>query len=112
MALYSSWQSIFINWCEWFSGLEPGLLTDAPAVFTVDMKGAGKGGLGLGIEGPVETPMQCQDNHDGTCQVAYQPTKKGPYDISVKFDDKHIPGEFKIEQDFIGYWNHIDHLGI
>ena len=79
------------------------MLTDAPAVFTVDMKGAGKGGLGLGIEGPVETPMQCQDNHDGTCQVAYQPTKKGPYDISVKFDDKHIPGEFKIGQDFIGF---------
>ncbi|RUS81267.1 hypothetical protein EGW08_010971 [Elysia chlorotica] len=72
-------------------GLEKGV-TDEPGVFTVDMKGAGKGGLGLGIEGPVETPMQCQDNHDGTCQVVYQPTKSGPYDISVKFNDQHIPG--------------------
>ncbi|XP_012939324.2 filamin-A-like [Aplysia californica] len=72
-------------------GLEGGL-TDEPAVFTVDMKGAGKGGLGLGIEGPVETPMQCQDNHDGTCQVVYQPTKPGPYDVSVKFNEQHIPG--------------------
>jgi filamin len=72
-------------------GLEAGL-TDEAAVFTVDLRGAGKGGLGLGIEGPVETPMQCQDNHDGTCQVVYQPTKSGPYDIAVKFNDQHIPG--------------------
>ncbi|CAG5133090.1 unnamed protein product, partial [Candidula unifasciata] len=78
-------------------GLEGGL-TDQPAVFTVDMKGAGKGGLGLGIEGPVETPMQCQDNHDGTCQVVYQPSKAGPYDIAVKFNDKHIPGSpFRVD---------------
>uniref|UniRef100_A0A0B7BJW7 Calponin-homology (CH) domain-containing protein n=1 Tax=Arion vulgaris TaxID=1028688 RepID=A0A0B7BJW7_9EUPU len=78
-------------------GLEGGQ-TDKPTVFTVDMKGAGKGGLGLGIEGPVETPMQCKDNHDGTCQVAYKPTKAGPYDISVKFNDKHIPGSpFRVD---------------
>ncbi|BFZ10498.1 hypothetical protein BsWGS_13537 [Bradybaena similaris] len=72
-------------------GLES-VITDETAVFTVDLKGAGKGGLGLGIEGPVETPMQCTDNHDGTCQVVYQPNKSGPYDISVKFNDQHIPG--------------------
>ncbi|GFN93495.1 filamin-a-like [Plakobranchus ocellatus] len=72
-------------------GLEKGV-TDQPGVFTVDMKGAGKGGLGLGIEGPVETPMECKDNHDGTCEVVYQPTKAGPYDIAVKFNDQHIPG--------------------
>ncbi|CAL1528168.1 unnamed protein product [Lymnaea stagnalis] len=78
-------------------GLEGGL-TEQPAVFTVDMKGAGKGGLGLGIEGPVETPMQCQDNHDGTCQVVYQPTKAGPYEISVKFNEKHVPGSpFRVD---------------
>ncbi|XP_059165585.1 filamin-A-like isoform X3 [Physella acuta] len=78
-------------------GLEGGI-TDQPAVFTVDMKGAGKGGLGLGIEGPVEAPMQCQDNHDGTCQVVYQPTKAGPYDITVKFNEQHVPGSpFRVD---------------
>lgn len=56
------------------------------------MRGAGKGGLGLAIEGPVEAQMNCQDNRDGTCNVQYQPTKAGDYDIAVKFADKDIPG--------------------
>jgi hypothetical protein len=75
-----------------FSGLEGGV-TNKPAVFTVDMKGAGKGGLGLGIEGPVEAKMNCRDNRDGTCEVEYFPTKPGVYDITVNFADKPIPGE-------------------
>ncbi|XP_071084082.1 filamin-A-like isoform X4 [Haliotis cracherodii] len=72
-------------------GLEGGV-TNLPAEFTVDMRGAGKGGLGLAIEGPVEAQMNCQDNRDGTCNVQYQPTKAGDYDIAVKFADKDIPG--------------------
>jgi filamin len=92
--IHSGWESFetFLNFVCVHSGLEGGL-TDKPAVFTVDMKGAGKGGLSLGIEGPVETPMKCQDNHDGTCQVVYEPTKAGPYDITVKFNEQHIPGK-------------------
>lgn len=62
------------------------------------MKGAGRGGLGLGIEGPVETPMNCKDNHDGTCEVVYEPKKAGPYNVSVKFADQHIPGSpFRVD---------------
>ena len=57
------------------------------------MKGAGKGGLGLGIEGPVEAKMNCKDNRDGTCEVEYYPTKPGNYDISITFGEKPIPGE-------------------
>ena len=75
------------------AGLEGGT-TDEPARFTVDMKGAGKGGLGLGIEGPVEAQMNYNDNHDGSCGVEYMPTKPGVYDISIKFDEKHIPGAY------------------
>ena len=74
------------------AGLQGGI-TNQPAVFTVDMKGAGKGGLGLGIEGPVEAKMNCRDNRDGTCEVEYYPTKPGNYDIAINFADKPIPGE-------------------
>ncbi|XP_036366037.1 filamin-A isoform X2 [Octopus sinensis] len=72
-------------------GLERGI-TNKPNVFTVDSRGAGHGNLGLSIDGPVEAKMTCKDNHDGTCQVEYMPLKSGPYDIGVKYGDKHIPG--------------------
>ena len=72
-------------------GLE-GAVTNTPAVFTVETRGAGQGGLGLAIEGPSEAKMTCRDNRDGSCTVEYLPTKRGDYDISVKFADKHIPG--------------------
>ena len=68
-----------------------------PQVFTIETKGAGKGGLSLAIEGPSEAVMQCKDNRDGSCTVEYLPTKAGNYDISVKFADQHIPGSpFKV----------------
>ncbi|XP_076447622.1 filamin-A-like isoform X2 [Babylonia areolata] len=70
-------------------GLEGGF-TKEPAVFTVDMKGAGKGNLGLGIEGPVEAKVKCDDNRDGTCRVEYMPTKPGFYDVAISFGDKPI----------------------
>ena len=72
-------------------GLE-GAVTHKPAVFTVETRGAGQGGLGLAIEGPSEAKMTCRDNRDGSCTVEYLPTKKGEYDITVKFADQHIPG--------------------
>ncbi|XP_025106448.1 filamin-A-like isoform X4 [Pomacea canaliculata] len=77
-------------------GLEGGY-TNQRAVFTVDMKGAGKGGLGLGIEGPVEAKINARDNRDGTCEVEYFPTKPGNYNITVNFADKPIPDSpFKV----------------
>ncbi|XP_076469743.1 LOW QUALITY PROTEIN: filamin-A-like [Babylonia areolata] len=71
-------------------GLEGGV-TNKPNKFTVDMKGAGKGALGLGIQGPTEAKMKCKDNHDGTCEVEYFPDQPGNYDISVNFAGKPIP---------------------
>lgn len=72
-------------------GLEGGV-TDQRQVFTVDVKGAGQGGLALAIDGPAETQINCKDNRDGTCEVEYVPVKKGDYDITIKFADQHIPG--------------------
>ena len=45
------------------------------------------------MEGPSEAEMNCTDNKDGTCTVEYVPVEEGDYDIAIKFDDEHIPGE-------------------
>uniref|UniRef100_A0A1B0FQE1 Calponin-homology (CH) domain-containing protein n=1 Tax=Glossina morsitans morsitans TaxID=37546 RepID=A0A1B0FQE1_GLOMM len=60
--------------------------------FSVETKGAGKGGLSVAIEGPSEAKMTCVDNRDGSCDVEYLPTEVGEYDVSIRFADKHIPG--------------------
>ncbi|KAL5013398.1 hypothetical protein ScPMuIL_007668 [Solemya velum] len=67
-------------------------MTEQPAEFTVDVKGAGQGGLSLGVDGPAETKINCKDNRDGTCSVDYKPTVPGDYNVTVKFADQHIPG--------------------
>ena len=72
-------------------GLEGGQ-TLQPQTFTVDTKGAGQGGLGLGIEGPSEAKMTCRDNRDGTCTVEYLPVVRGIYDIAVRFAEEHVTG--------------------
>lgn len=73
------------------SGLNGGF-TFHPQTFTVDTKKAGKGGLGLAIEGPSEAKMTCRDNRDGTCGVEFLPVKRGIYDIAIKFAEQSIPG--------------------
>ncbi|ETE70682.1 Filamin-A [Ophiophagus hannah] len=73
----------------------PGLthgVVNKPAVFTVNTKDAGEGGLSLAIEGPSKAEIGCTDNQDGTCTVSYLPVLPGDYNILVKYNDKHIPG--------------------
>ncbi|XP_016373546.1 filamin-A-like isoform X2 [Sinocyclocheilus rhinocerous] len=73
----------------------PGLIhgmVNKPAVFTVNTKDAGEGGLSLAIEGPSKADISCTDNQDGTCTVSYLPVLPGDYNIIVKYNDKHIPG--------------------
>ena len=82
---------LFTYWLYVATGLEGGK-TDEPAVFTVETRGAGQGGLGLAIEGPSKAQMSCKDNRDGSCTVEYMPTKPGDYEIVVKFAEKDIPG--------------------
>nr|XP_061813370.1 filamin-C-like isoform X2 [Nerophis lumbriciformis] len=72
-------------------GLQGGIV-GKPAPFTIDTKGAGAGGLGLTVEGPCEAKIECQDNGDGTCSVAYLPTEAGEYNINILFAEQHIPG--------------------
>ncbi|XP_037130542.1 filamin-A isoform X2 [Syngnathus acus] len=77
------------------SAYGPGLIhgtVNKPAVFTVNTKDAGEGGLSLAIEGPSKADISCMDNQDGTCSVSYLPVLPGDYSILVKYNDKHIPG--------------------
>lgn len=77
-------------------GLEKGVLNKLNN-FVIETKGAGTGGLSLAIEGPSEAKMTCKDNRDGSCNVEYIPTNSGEYEITVRFDDKPIPGSpFKV----------------
>ena len=71
-------------------GLKEGV-TNKAAEFTIDTRGAGQGGLGVTIEGPSEAAINCHDNGDGTCAVAYLPTADGDYTVNITFNDKHIP---------------------
>lgn len=78
-------------------GLEPSgphLMPNLKTEFTVDMSGAGKGGLGLSIEGPADAAINCIDNKDGTCTVEYTPTMAGTHDIHLKFGGVEIPSKF------------------
>ncbi|XP_036803747.1 filamin-A isoform X5 [Oncorhynchus mykiss] len=77
------------------SAYGPGLIhgtVNKPAMFTVNTKDAGEGGLSLAIEGPSKADISCVDNQDGTCSVSYLPVLPGDYSILVKYNDKHIPG--------------------
>ncbi|XP_015599800.1 filamin-A isoform X2 [Cephus cinctus] len=72
-------------------GLSHGIV-NKPAEFVIDTRGAGQGGLGVTVEGPCEAAINCRDNGDGTCSVAYLPTELGDYGINITFNDQHIPG--------------------
>lgn len=72
-------------------GLSGGLV-DRPAEFIIDTKRAGQGGLGVTVEGPSEAAINCRDNGDGTCSVAYMPRDAGDYVVNITFNDRPIPG--------------------
>lgn len=77
-------------------GLQGGV-TNQAAVFTVETKSAGIGRLSFAIEGPSEAKITAVDKRDGTCEVSFMPTTPGDYDVTVRFDDKDIPGSpFKV----------------
>ena len=70
-------------------GLEGGT-ANIPALFTIDTREAGVGGIGLTIEGPCEAKIEAIDKGDGTCDVRYYPTEPGEYNINITFADKPI----------------------
>ena len=72
-------------------GLESGMATK-PCSFTIDTTETTQpGGLGVTVEGPAESKIECRDNQDGTCDVTYYPTVPGDYNINITYADEHIP---------------------
>ena len=64
-----------------------------PATFMIDTREeTNPGGIGLSVEGPAESQIQCVDNKDGTCEVTYIPPVAGKFNINVTYGERPIPG--------------------
>jgi len=62
-----------------------------PSDFNIYTREAGAGALAIAIEGPAKAEIDFHDHKDGTCGVSYLCPEPGEYQISVKFNDEHIP---------------------
>ncbi|XP_022597850.1 filamin-B-like [Seriola dumerili] len=71
-------------------GLE-GAQAGEPAEFSIWTREAGAGGLSIAVEGPSRAEISFDDRKDGSCGVSYIAQEPGDYEVSVKFNDKHIP---------------------
>ncbi|KAI3369718.1 hypothetical protein L3Q82_024560 [Scortum barcoo] len=71
-------------------GLE-GAQAGEPAEFSIWTREAGAGGLAIAVEGPSRAEISFDDRKDGSCGVSYIAQEPGDYEISVKFNDQHIP---------------------
>ncbi|TMS19569.1 Filamin-B [Larimichthys crocea] len=61
------------------------------AEFSIWTREAGAGGLAIAVEGPSRAEISFDDRKDGSCGVSYIAQEPGDYEISVKFNDQHIP---------------------
>ncbi|KAM4583192.1 filamin B a isoform 1-T1 [Fundulus diaphanus] len=71
-------------------GLE-GALAGEPAEFSIWTREAGAGGLSVAVEGPSRAEIAFDDRKDGSCGISYVAQEPGDYEISVKFNEQHIP---------------------
>uniref|UniRef100_A0A7N8XHM8 Filamin B n=1 Tax=Mastacembelus armatus TaxID=205130 RepID=A0A7N8XHM8_9TELE len=71
-------------------GLE-GAQAGEPAEFSIWTREAGAGGLSIAVDGPSRAEISFDDRKDGSCGVSYIAQEPGDYEISVKFNDQHIP---------------------
>ncbi|XP_062843022.1 filamin-B isoform X2 [Trichomycterus rosablanca] len=62
-----------------------------PAEFSIWTREAGAGGLSIAVEGPSRAEISFEDKKDGSCGVSYVAQEPGDYEVSVKFNDQHIP---------------------
>ncbi|XP_058717511.1 filamin-A isoform X1 [Poecile atricapillus] len=62
-----------------------------PAEFSIWTREAGAGGLSIAVEGPSKAEIAFEDHKDGSCGVSYVVQEPGDYEVSVKFNDEHIP---------------------
>ncbi|XP_078730303.1 filamin-C-like isoform X1 [Lampetra fluviatilis] len=71
-------------------GLERGE-TGVPAEFSIWTREAGAGGLSLAVEGPSKADISFEDRNDGSCGVSYVVQEPGDYEVSVRFNEEHVP---------------------
>ncbi|XP_054866408.1 filamin-B isoform X1 [Amphiprion ocellaris] len=71
-------------------GLE-GAKAGEPAEFSIWAREAGAGGLSIAVEGPSRAEIDFDDRKDGSCGISYIAQEPGDYEISVKFNEQHIP---------------------
>ncbi|KAH0617220.1 hypothetical protein JD844_029069 [Phrynosoma platyrhinos] len=72
----------------------PGLeraVAGVPAEFSIWTREAGAGGLSIAVEGPSKAEIAFEDRKDGSCGVSYIVQEPGDYEVSIKFNDEHIP---------------------
>uniref|UniRef100_A0A3P8URD4 Filamin C n=1 Tax=Cynoglossus semilaevis TaxID=244447 RepID=A0A3P8URD4_CYNSE len=72
------------------TGLDRGV-AGVPAEFSIWTREAGAGGLSIAVEGPSKAEITFEDRKDGSCGVAYVVQEPGDYEVSIKFNDEHIP---------------------
>uniref|UniRef100_A0A673NFR8 Calponin-homology (CH) domain-containing protein n=1 Tax=Sinocyclocheilus rhinocerous TaxID=307959 RepID=A0A673NFR8_9TELE len=65
--------------------------TGVPAEFNVWTREAGAGGLSIAVEGPSRAEISFEERKDGSCGVSYVAQEPGDYEVSIKFNDEHIP---------------------
>ena len=59
--------------------------------FNIYTREAGAGGLAIAVEGPAKAEIDFFDRKDGSCSVSYVCPEPGEYQVSIKFNDEHIP---------------------
>ncbi|XP_077400554.1 filamin-C isoform X6 [Vanacampus margaritifer] len=72
------------------TGLERGV-AGIPSEFSIWTREAGAGGLSIAVEGPSKAEITFEDRKDGSCGVSYVVQEPGDYEVSIKFNDEHIP---------------------
>ena len=73
------------------AGLD-GCIVSEQGEFYIDTKHAGDGSIGLALEGPAHTPVECTEVEDGVYKVSYIPTCPGLYSLNVSFSEKVVDG--------------------
>ncbi|KAI1239599.1 hypothetical protein IHE44_0012725 [Lamprotornis superbus] len=59
--------------------------------FSIWTREAGAGGLSIAVEGPSKAEISFEDRKDGSCGVSYLVQEPGDYEVSIKFNEEHIP---------------------
>ncbi|MEQ2203035.1 hypothetical protein XENOCAPTIV_023101, partial [Xenoophorus captivus] len=61
------------------------------AEFSIWTREAGAGGLSIAVEGPSKAEITFEDRKDGSSGVSYIVQEPGDYEVSIRFNDEHIP---------------------